>query len=723
MVKISRRLLFTILIAFLVVTPFVLGADFLDPVFSSFRGTNLGQTYVNYAPFIDAIIYIWLFIAIAKKSMPEKMGGQVATALGVILGVAMCVFELTSKFNLGKLGPFAAIILFLIIGIFLYNLMKDFTGNPWAAMSVAFLIIYSVAKWIVPTLFDWIGKIGFLGTILAIMFLVSIIGLVYGIFSLFKGIKSGEYSAFKTKQREGETEKTFHNKNKNDEIALNREKRASENIFKLETELGNINHNIGQLEALENNIKGRDFNKRSVQIQTITELENALSGSWRLQQQLQEAYKKVDRPEYSNLQYREQIKAAAQQLDGFVTKMRLLLTKLYEAINESKISYENESSTTQKNFDDEISKVITKFEEYIKIESNAKTFINDMKNLDAGSQQIEDEKLQKLSEHITERQRILEEIDENQKIVGTAQSQMYDLDSKNLEDLQRVISVAENNPAKDIGLLKRGFGAGQDWDKIKGNISDANGTLKTAATIFTEGQKYLSGDSLKQMFLSIKAVHMRMQELTSKWIPMEQKAMKDRNNLLAQYQALESQDINELSNAMAQQMKNIEGSFAHNIELMKGISNHINMIIDYVSANKYKSIKEKKNDATGLPKIMSALTNDKLICEKMYNIQIRDLLISQINGVLKILDTFCNGDGSKLKKIDDQSIEVLNMIKQNLDRNINDETHIYSDVKAVLNVDEELRRMRMPSPSANPSPTTNNSQPPPVSPPPRRVPF
>ena len=185
MVKVSRRLLFTIFIAFLVLTPFVLGADFLDPVFSSFRGTNLGQTYLNYAPFIDAIIYIWLFIAVAKKSMPEKMGGQVATALGIILGVAMCVFELTSKFNLGKLGPFAAIILFLVIGLFLYNLVKGFTDNVWASMSVAFLIIYSLAKWIVPSLFDWIGKLGFLGTILAIMFLASIIGLIAGIFSLF----------------------------------------------------------------------------------------------------------------------------------------------------------------------------------------------------------------------------------------------------------------------------------------------------------------------------------------------------------------------------------------------------------------------------------------------------------------------------------------------------------------------------------------------------------
>ena len=646
MVKISRRLLFTIFIAFLVVTPFVFGADFLDPIFQSFRGTNLGQTYVNYAPFIDAIIYIWLFIAIAKKAMPEKMGGQVATALGIMLGISMCVFELTSKFNIGKLGPFAAIILFLVIGMFLYNLMKGFTGNTWAAMSVAFLIIYSVAKWIVPSLFDWMGQVGWLGSVLAIMFLVSIIGLIYGIFSLFKGIKSGEWGSFKAKQQQGEAGKTFHNINRREEIEANRKKRAAENMFKLETEMGNLNNSIKQLEQAETNDYNKNLHNRQNQIQLLADLSNTLNRSWELQKQLQEAYGKASMPAYAeNTEYLNTIKQSTQQLDDFLRRIRDLLQKLYDGVVNTEKDERDADVQIRNEFDLEIKKLEDTLRKY----ENALATIKTYTETDKTNATIED--LKSIEDIAKQRKDILLKVKETQALLEKNRNAVLLEDQQNIADLKHAIEVSDANPAKNLNVLVRGINIGQNASQIKERYNDAQGVLGTIGSLINLRNQYLSGDNLRQIYQSVKNVHDRLQEIVVK-INQEKTQITNKNTLLTTFNNLQAALQTKKANVIQTHLTASKKAFENDKTQLQLFQDKLKI---YYNNNRKSDIEMNKKIITDYKKEFS----DIIITIK--DKALRDLLTKEVNYIIKELGQYNEYVG----KID------FNSAKENALKNLN----------------------------------------------------
>ncbi|MGV8141317.1 MAG: hypothetical protein ACP5NW_02660, partial [Candidatus Woesearchaeota archaeon] len=364
--KNTRIVLFTIVLAFLILVPFVLSADLLEPIFSSFRGTNLGKTYNNYTAFIDAILYMWFFVVLAKGILKDKLSNAVAVSIGVMLAIAMAVFETNTGFNLGKLAPFALLILFLAVGIFLYNFLSQVISSKWAAVSVAFLIIYSLLQFVAPAAIAWINKVGWLGTMLSLFYMIAVIGLIYSLISMIGGIRGRGSSSGgglfggrgSGRNNDNDNDRNITDENKKTWLERSREREATANIAKLDVDLSTLNNNVAQLAKLESEIESRELNNRRVQIKTLQDLQNALNGAWRVQAELQKAYRNISRPEYANNQTAiDSITSGSQQLSEFVLKVEKLLMLLKEKFEkevtdeEKEVQVRNELENSLKKID------------------------------------------------------------------------------------------------------------------------------------------------------------------------------------------------------------------------------------------------------------------------------------------------------------------------------------------------------------------------------------
>jgi len=662
----------------LALTPFVLGADLLGPIFQNFKGTNLGQTYINYAPFIDAIIYIWLFISVAKGALKDKLSNQVAVALGLILGIAMCVFELTSKFNIGKLGPFAAIILFLIIGMFLFNLMKGFTGNTWAAVSVAFLIIYSLANWIAPSLITWMQQTGWLGTLLSILFLISIIGLIYGVFSLFKGIKGGEWGAFRAGKREDEAERKFTRSNRKEEIEANRQKKAAENMFKLETEMGNLNHNIQQLEQAEATSFNNTLRTRQQQIQAVADLSNVLNRSWELQKELQEAYGKASQEAYANNEgYLNTIKQSTQQLDDFLKRIAELLQKLHDGVVNTEKEEREADVQIRTELDKQIQELDTsvkKYEDTI-LTIGTYTDIKEKKTNDTVAD------LKTIEDIAKQRKDILIKIRETQALLEKNRNEILLGDQKNITNLKHAIEVSDQNPAKNLNVLVRGINVGQNASQIGKDYDAAKGFFGTVGSLINLRNQYLSGDNLKQIYQSIKNVHTTLQEIVTK-TNEEKTLITNKNNLLTQFNDLQAVLQKKKTDIIKTHLTNSKQIFERDIAQLKSFQDNITKY--YVSSS--------SPIAMGI-NIGGAYKKEfQNIADIITDVALKELLIQQTKNINYILGRYNNIQLSDkgLNSIIEKTIKELDIIVKKLSEDIAAFELRYKHYREIIDIESKL---------------------------------
>jgi DNA repair exonuclease SbcCD ATPase subunit len=191
---------FTIVLAFLILTPFAFGANLLDTFFNNpaIKGLNIAQTYQNNYPFIDAILYFVLFIGVASTALGERFKNSktVPTMIGVMLAIGMAVFEYNSKppFNLGMLAPFAALVFFLIFGMAVYSYTKSFSQDKILPIALAAVTMITLINWLAPDLKEWINKSPFLSLIVNIVLIVAFIALMIKIFNFARGARDTHVS-------------------------------------------------------------------------------------------------------------------------------------------------------------------------------------------------------------------------------------------------------------------------------------------------------------------------------------------------------------------------------------------------------------------------------------------------------------------------------------------------------------------------------------------------
>jgi len=710
MSKVSRNFLLLVLTLFLVMTPIVLGANILDNVLKPFAGINIGDTYQNhgYAPFIDAIIYFILFIGIASAGLGQtfKDNKSISVIVGIMLAVGMTVFELNTGFNIGKFAPVAALIFFLVIGIFIYNLIKNLTDQTFAAVSLAFLVMYGLVQAMSPALLKWIEDVPWLGTVISLMLVASIIGLIYGIISLFKGIKSGSWGANRTERAEQRTNKEFANKEKREEKALKKEKDAAQKMFKLETELGNINNSIAELERAEANIAVRDHTNREHQIQTLKELESALNGSWRLQQQLQDAYSKASRPEYSsNQQYLENIKTASRQLDDFINRIRFHLTTLVSAIEQSKNLYETDTLKVEQEITSKVSALSSISAQSIAIDNELSKLTAKLNRVGLAEDPNAVKNITDALKTNIEARPLIEKIISSNTTIANAQRDIHNLDSRNINELKKAISVAETNPAKDIGLLRKGLNIGMNTDTIKAEMTENKGTINTIANVINTGYKYLSGDSLRQMYETVKSVHLNTVKILNELMPLENtnklERTKDINNCIA----IMNKDNQIIAKNIADLMLKDDENARRDIAEMTRLKDYLTKVL-----NEYKTFVANINKNSPAAKelteqmtemVTSSINALKLELDnsvlKLPNEEVKTLLIETIRDIIVMLDQLVKIPPKDLKLNKENTrllyVKSLDQIIIDLDSGIKKQIEIYTTIRTTLQGENNLKTL------------------------------
>ncbi|MGV8086522.1 MAG: hypothetical protein ACP5N1_02740 [Candidatus Woesearchaeota archaeon] len=704
MKKVSRNFLFIVLALFLITTPLVLGANILENVLKPFSGIDIGATYESYYPFIDAVLYFILFIGIASAGLGQtfKDNKTISTIVGVMLAIGMSVFEYNTEFNIGKFAPVAALIFFLVIGIFLYNLIKNLTDQTFAAISLAFLVMYGLIQAMAPSLIEWINEVPWLNTIIALMLVASIIGLIYGIISLFKGIKSGEQGVKHQKIKEDRSNKEFNDNQKKEEKALKKEQKAAQKMFQLETELGNISNSIAELEKAEANIAARDHTNRAHQIETLKDLESALNGSWRLQQQLQSAYANASKPEYSsNPQYLESIKTASRQLDDFINRIKYQLTNLMTAIQDSKNIYETDTLKVEQELASKITALSDISARSIELSNELRLASEKMKK--AGI--LEDPNAIKditdaLKTNIEVRP-LIDKIQLADRNIKTAQKDIHDLDSRNINELQRAVSVTETNPAKDIGLLRKGLNIGMNTDNIRAENAENKGAINSIAGIINMGYKYLSGDSLRQMYETVKTVHMNTAKILNELMPIQNNNTLERQKDISECITVMNKDNQIIADRITQLIIENDTNIKTDIAEMTKITNGLKTLITTYKTDiaNIKTGGFKRTDLTRYIEnaTITQLPNEQITVNALKNSVVRELLTKKIDEIKEILTQLLKININYLKSnkdgLRDLYIKALEEVETNLEKDIAEQVRIYAMVQTTLRDDGNLKRI------------------------------
>lgn len=180
------RFLGSLLGVVLISIPSVLGNVF-ENVLRPFRGTDFGFLYQSYAPFIDGILYFIIFFGLSKFVFRDKFksgGKMLSVGVSLALSFAAAFFSSQTGFYLGKIGPIALIIVFMMVFFFLYRTMKQFGNKKWLAFSIAFLLMMIVVR---EALGDQLAENSTLSLLLSIGWIAAILGIIFGLYELFKG--------------------------------------------------------------------------------------------------------------------------------------------------------------------------------------------------------------------------------------------------------------------------------------------------------------------------------------------------------------------------------------------------------------------------------------------------------------------------------------------------------------------------------------------------------
>lgn len=323
----KKNFIFILLLAFLVVTPVALGAtNLLDQILRPFSGINVGQTYLKYSYFVDAVIFFIIFIGVAQSVLGEKFKSApiVPTMIGIILGIAMAVFELRTGFNLGKLWWFVGLAVFLLLGFLVYRFITSMGGNALIAFSVAYIIIYLLVQNTAPALMAQILQLDWLGAILSMLFILAIFGVIMGVVKLVKDVGSGEWNRKQGEKIEKERENMWKRFKNN---------RAAKKMAEIDGEFSKVENQLNEMIKLEEDINNRELQNSQQQLELVQQLQKLIDQTWKFQQSLQNVYSNINKPEYE--QYRDKAQEYSTMLDRYINSIRTISARLLEKIQEN----------------------------------------------------------------------------------------------------------------------------------------------------------------------------------------------------------------------------------------------------------------------------------------------------------------------------------------------------------------------------------------------------
>jgi len=175
----TKKLLFTLLILLLAISIVSARQNIFEQILEPVRGFNLEGLYSNYGHFIDFVLYLFIFVTIARITLAKKFGGKeaniLAGALGVVLAISLALTERTLGFNLRSFGPIAALIIILLVGFILYTVIHHIGGGKAGSGAISFVAVYFLIRAVSPTSFRWLEeKAPFIHGVLGIAVIIAI---------------------------------------------------------------------------------------------------------------------------------------------------------------------------------------------------------------------------------------------------------------------------------------------------------------------------------------------------------------------------------------------------------------------------------------------------------------------------------------------------------------------------------------------------------------------
>ena len=161
----------------------------LDP----FAYWDIAATYTRYFSFFDLVIYSTIFIAICHAVFANRFSGRagkaMATAFGIGLGIALTLAEVQFGWNLTAAGPYALIIILLLLGFLLFHVQMA-VHIPWQiALPLTYVLMYALLRALSPALFRTLAdKLPFINLLTALIFLFAVWQLGVEIWHRFESV-------------------------------------------------------------------------------------------------------------------------------------------------------------------------------------------------------------------------------------------------------------------------------------------------------------------------------------------------------------------------------------------------------------------------------------------------------------------------------------------------------------------------------------------------------
>lgn len=137
--------------------------NILKKALKPFKYLDVEKFYDDYSTFIDLVIYLVIFIGIAKVTLGNRFYGRggnlVVIGIGTALAVSLLVTQNVIGFNLKSFGSIAAFIFVLLVGITLYFAMKHVGLKTAGSVAIVIVIIYFLLRASNPSLFRWFEDI------------------------------------------------------------------------------------------------------------------------------------------------------------------------------------------------------------------------------------------------------------------------------------------------------------------------------------------------------------------------------------------------------------------------------------------------------------------------------------------------------------------------------------------------------------------------------------
>ncbi|MBI4232442.1 hypothetical protein HY605_04380 [Candidatus Peregrinibacteria bacterium] len=158
--------------------------SFIDPL--SPLTANIPQIYDNYSSLIDFLVFTALFVSLAYVTIGRMFEHRgIAIAVGVVFAIALTAMEPVWGFNLKSFGPLAATIFLIVLGYFIYKLLRYFSIDTVGAGAMSFVILYLGLSLYTPSIISKLTeKIPILSLALLVVLIVAIYKVIIRVFTL-----------------------------------------------------------------------------------------------------------------------------------------------------------------------------------------------------------------------------------------------------------------------------------------------------------------------------------------------------------------------------------------------------------------------------------------------------------------------------------------------------------------------------------------------------------